>query len=136
MLKLSEVVDALSSVDINSTAYFNKKTNEILWKWDFNQEYSTYKEDDEFNDDIICMFDFTDKNDYDIMQSFINIVENEELRNRLYYCTKGKGAFRRFRKILEECDLIEEWYKYQDIEYKKMAKEWCIDNDIKFEEDC
>ncbi len=76
MLKLSKVKEALESVNLESTAYFNKTSNEILWKWDFNSEYSTYKEEDEWNDDIICMFDFTDKNDYDMMQEFISTIEN------------------------------------------------------------
>lgn len=45
MVKLSVIKDALEDVDMNSTCYFNKETNEILWQWGFNEEYSTYKEE-------------------------------------------------------------------------------------------
>ena len=72
MIKLSQIRDALYDVDIESSCYFNIKTNEILWHWGFNEEDSTYKEEDENNEDIICMFDFYTKNDYDIMQEFIS----------------------------------------------------------------
>ncbi len=136
MLKLSEVKEALESVNLESTAYFNKTSNEILWKWDFNPEYSTYKEEDEWNDDIICMFDFTDKNDYDMMQEFIGTIENQDIQEQLYAKTKGNGAFRRFRFILENYDLIDRWYQYRDTKYKEIAKEWCVEHSVKFEEDC
>ncbi len=136
MFKLSEIKDALDSVDISSTCYFNKETNEILWQWDYNKEYSTYKEEDEANDNIINMFDYFYKNDYDIMQDFIDTIEDVNLREKLYEATSGRGAFSRFRYIIESNDLLDDWYKYKDEKYKVIAKEWCIDNNIEFEEDC
>ncbi len=136
MFKLSEIKDALDSVDISSTCFFNKETNEILWQWDYNKEYSTYKEEDETNDKIINMFDYFYKNDYDIMQDFIDTIEDVNLREKLYEATRGRGAFSRFRYIIESNDLLDYWYKYKDEKYKAIAKEWCIDNNIEFEEDC
>ena len=136
MVKLSEIKDALDSVDISSTCYFNKETNEILWQWDYNKEYSTYKEEDEANDNIINMFDYFYKNDYYIMQDFIDTIEDVNLREKLYEATRGRGAFSRFRYIIESNDLLDDWYKYKDEKYKAIAKEWCIDNNIEFEEDC
>ena len=38
MVKLSVIKDALEDVDMNSTCYFNKETNEILWQWGFNED--------------------------------------------------------------------------------------------------
>lgn len=136
MLRLSEVKKVLEGINIESTAYFNKKSNEILWKWDFNPKYSTYKEDDEYNDDIICMFDFSDKNDYGIMQAFIDTMEDLEIKQELYAKTKGSGAFKRFRYILDDYGLTDKWYQYMDEKYKEIAREWCISNNIEFEEDC
>ena len=43
MIKLSEIIEALEDVDINMTAYYNTKTNEILWQNGIEPEYSTYK---------------------------------------------------------------------------------------------
>ena len=136
MIKLSEIKDALDNVDISSTCYFNKETNDILWQWDYNKEYSTYKEEDEANDNIINMFDYFYKNDYDIMQDFIDTIEDVNLREKLYDATRGRGAFSRFRNIIESNDLLDDWYKYKDEKYKAIAKNWCIDNNIEFEEDC
>ena len=51
MIKLSQVRDALYDVSMKTSCYFNIKTNEILWHFDFNEEESTYTEEDEFNED-------------------------------------------------------------------------------------
>ena len=97
MIKLSQVRDALYDVSMETNCYYNTKTNEILQYWDFNKEGSTYTEEDEFNDDIISMFNFYTKNDYDIMQDFISNISNDSLRNELFNSTRGKGTFNRFR---------------------------------------
>lgn len=110
-IKLLQIRDALEDVNMNSSCYFNKKTNEILWLCDDNCEYSTYSEDDEYNDNIITMFHFFIKNDYDIMQNFVDVIDNIPLKNKLYNATSGKGAFGRFRNIVDENNLTNEWYK-------------------------
>ena len=104
-----------------------------LW---FQWRGSTYTEEDEFNDDIISMFNFYTKNDYDIMQDFISNISNDSLRNEVFNATRGKGAFHRFREITDYNNITDDWYKFQDSEYKKIAEEWCIDNKIEFEKDC
>ena len=135
MIKLSEIRDALYDVSMETSCYFNTKTNEILWYWDFNKEESTYTEEDEFNDDIISMFNFYSKNDYYIMQDFIYHISNDSLRNELFNATRGKSAFYRFREIIDYRNITNDWYKFQDDEYKKIAEEWCIDNKIEYEKD-
>ena len=136
MIKLSEIRDALYDVSMGTSCYFNTKTNEILWYWDFNKEESTYTEEDEFNDDIISMFNFYTKNDYDIMQDFISNISNDSLKNELFNATRGKGAFYRFRETIDYRNITNDWYKFQDDEYKKIAEEWCTDNKIEYEKDC
>ncbi len=136
MIKLSQIRDALYDVSMESSCYFNTKTNEILWQWDFNSEESTFTNEDEFNDNIINMFDYFTKNDYDIMQSFISTIYNDSIRNELYNATRGKGTFHRFREITDYYNITDDWYRFQDNEYRKIAEEWCRDNKIDFEKDC
>lgn len=136
MIKLSDIKDALYNVNMETSCYFNTKTNEILWYFDYNEECSTYNEDDQYNDDIISMFDFYEKKDYDIMQDFISSISNALLRNELYNATRGKGGFRRFKKIIDYNNITDYWYKFRDNEYKKLAEDWCLDNKIKYKKDC
>lgn len=136
MIKLSEIIEALEDVDIDMTAYFNTKTNKILWKNSIEPEYSTYKEEDEFNAELIFMFDFTSKNDYDIMLQFIYEIDNIELKMLLISKVNGHGAFKRFRIAIDTYSLTEKWYKFRDEKYKEIAIHWCENNHIKYEKDC
>ena len=136
MIKLSDIKDALYNVNMETSCYFNTKTNEILWYFDYNEECSTYNEDDQYNDDIISMFDFYEKKDYDIMQDFISSISSDSLKNELYNATRGKGVFCRFKKIIDYNNITDCWYKFRDNEYKKIAEDWCLDNKIKYEKDC
>lgn len=136
MIKLSQIKDALYEVDMESTCYFNTKTNEIIWQWDFNKENSVYTDLDEFNEDIIDMFSYDTKNNYDIMQEFIFTINNDKVREQLFNNTRGKGSFRRFREITDYNNITDDWYKFQDNKYKEIAEEWCINNEIEFERDC
>lgn len=136
MLKLSDIIIALEMTDMEHSCFYNTKTNEILWKNDFDNELSTYQEKDEFNDNIILMFDFFIKNDYDIMQKFIDNIKNIEIRNNLYNITTGKDALKKFKDALLSYDLLKNWYSFRDNEYKNIAKNWCNKNNIKYEEDC
>lgn len=65
---------------METSCYFNTKTSEILWYFDFNKENSTYIDLDEFNEDIIGVFSFYTKNDYNIMQEFIYTINNDKAR--------------------------------------------------------
>lgn len=132
-LKLSDVIDTLEQSDVENRSYYNKKTGEILWSMDNNPEYSTYKEDDEFDDDIIYMFGFNSINEYELMEDFIGILKNVRISNELWNAIQGRGAFRRFKDVLYEYDLENKWYKYRDSKYKEVAIEWCKENNIDFE---
>ena len=50
--------------------------------------------------------------------------------------THGKGTFTRFRTITDNYNITDDWYKYRDDEYKRIAKEWCTNNKIEYEKDC
>ena len=80
------------------------------------------------------MFDFYSKNDYDIMLDFIETIDNESLGNELYNNIRGKGAFKRFRYIIDSNNMENDWYSFLDNKYKEIAKEWCLENNIKYED--
>ena len=67
---------------------------------------------------------------------YFNTKTNDSLRNELFNATRCKGAFHRFREIIDYRNITNDWYKFQDDEYKKIAEEWCTDNKIEYEKDC
>jgi hypothetical protein len=85
-------------------------------------------------DDYIKLPSQYEIHEYEIMERFCWSIANEKERNILSIAIKGSGAFRRFKDMIRELGVEEDWYTFKDEEYKEIAIEWCNDNGIKYEE--
>ena len=66
------------------------------------------------------------------MVDFIETIDNLEIKNNLQRLIYGKGALRRFKDYCVEMNIIQEWYKYRDEQYKEIAIEWCKQNELEY----
>ena len=71
--------------------------------------------------------------EYDIMESFVNTLSGPA-NEKLAHAIQGRGAFRRFKDIVYDLDIDQQWYDYQANAYKRIAARWCDENDIDYEE--
>ena len=46
---------------------------------------------------------------------------------------RSKGAFRRFKDLLESQDLLEVWYGYEDQRVEESLRRWCEANGVELE---
>ncbi len=68
---------------------------------------------------------------FEVMVSFTGTVEDKELKERLSAAVDGKGAFRRFRNVLNQHhDELERWYKFKDDWLRDEAIQWLLDHGI------
>ena len=67
------------------------------------------------------------------MVAFTDIRSGEEF-DKLARALKGRGEFRRFKDTVNWLGIDQEWYDFQDNEYKRIAIEWCENNNIEYEE--
>ncbi|MHB8844404.1 MAG: UPF0158 family protein [Nitrospirota bacterium] len=68
---------------------------------------------------------------YEVMVSFSGTVEDRQLREKLDIALDGKGAFRRFRSVLDQRpDELERWYKFKDDWMRDEAIQWLLENGI------
>lgn len=68
---------------------------------------------------------------YEIMAAFTGTVKRKGLREMLEVALDGKGAFRRFRSVLNDYpDELEKWYKFKDDWMREEAIQWLILNGI------
>lgn len=74
-----------------------------------------------------------DIHEYRIMERFCLSLENDKLRDIMYYSIKGKGAFRRFKNNIRKYNLEQDWYEYRDEALRTIAIEWCEENGIEYE---
>ena len=46
---------------------------------------------------------------------------------------RRKGAYSRFKELLDNRGLLDKWYRYEDERQKAALRQWCEDNDIEVE---
>ena len=132
-VKLDDVIEMLEFLnqDMDSSAYYNEKTNEFIY---LNQ-FSDMSEDEleEIYDNCIELPSKYYIDEYGMMEEFIETIEDVKLYNQLKIVIDGRGAFRRFKDTCINFDIIDNWYKFRDEKYKEIATEWCNKNKIKYE---
>ena len=53
----------------------------------------------------------------------------EEL-DKVYSIFRTRGAYSRYKDLLERKGFLHEWYKYENERQKAALKEWCMENGI------
>lgn len=66
------------------------------------------------------------------MEDFCGSVGNDRISDMLFSAIKGRGAFRRFKDTVSKYNLDDSWYKFRYEAFKKIAVEWCEENDISY----
>ncbi|WP_347355054.1 UPF0158 family protein, partial [Intrasporangium sp.] len=61
---------------------------------------------------------------YRDMEWFIDQQADEGLRDRLDRAISGRDAFRRFRDVLEQVGLLEQWYEVENDSQRGRARQW------------
>lgn len=72
-------------------------------------------------------------NEYEIMESFALSIESQKVSDTIYDALRGKGAFRRFKDLVAQYNLIDQWYQYRDNAYGKIAIEWCQSHGLDYD---
>ena len=68
---------------------------------------------------------------YEDMNAFIGTVNDEHLAELLNVAINGKGAFRRFKDVLEGYpEERDRWFHFKDDRLKERALEWLEDIDV------
>ena len=132
MVTLSKIIEGLEMVDNIVDCYYNPEKDEIFLSNIGEYEELTEDEIDELFEKSIILPTQYEINEYQIMVDFIETIDNLEIKNNLQRLIQGKGAFRRFKDCCFEMNIIQEWYKYRDEQYKEIAIEWCKQNELEY----
>jgi hypothetical protein len=65
------------------------------------------------------------------MQEYIATIEDDRMYNRLLHATRGRGAFGRFRDILQQHPAAQQgWYAFQENRVRQRILEWLQEEGI------
>lgn len=148
-VKLQDIIEGMEMQFPETHTYLNLKTGEIITV--SSDELRTAEEDepiDHLRDwqqdaikiaiDVIENFDHYKElptqfeiNEYDMMERFCFTL-TEGHQNMLLNSIRGRGAFRRFKDKILDLGIDEEWYRYRDECYQRIAIEWCEHNGVPY----
>ena len=151
MVKIADLVDAFELQDDSSTYYVNIRTGEVDR---ISKEYLRLAEGEAEGENtpdwlkdeyercrrVISSVDYLalpsqyEINEYQIMRSFADDRDNPAASAKLLQSLVGKGAFRRFKDTAFYLGVIDEWYRYRTAAFADIAREWCKNNGIAYED--
>lgn len=136
-VQLEIIIEAIEMVDDTSRGFLNIDTMEIVWL----NDYFDSEENERLSEEIDNHFDRYlrlptqwDINEYSIMENFIESLYDTNVQNNLYIAIRGRGAFRRFKDTVYCLNIEKEWFKYRDEAIADIARCWCKENKIDYEE--
>jgi Uncharacterised protein family (UPF0158). len=153
-ISLRQIAESLDFFMDNWKSYLNKKTGEII---EIQIEYLSIAEesedDDDFSEyedweqdsirdaitilenwsDFVELPDKEEVNEYSIMEDFCYSLNNDKLSNKLCNAISGKGAFRRFKDVIYQHDIENDWYAYKHKALCEIARKWCEFHKIQYE---
>ena len=132
MVTLSKIIDGLQMVDDINDCYYNPEKDETFLSNIGEYEDLTEDEIDELFEESIILPTQYEINEYQMMEDFIETIDNTEIKNNLQRLIHGKGAFRRFKDYCVEMGIIQDWYDFRDKKYKEIAIDWCKQNELEY----
>jgi len=136
-IKLDDVILAFISANNHAEQYYHKPTGKIIYIED--PFYSGIEVDEELEEiennweNYIRFPNAFEINTYSILEEFVWRLPPGCSQERLERAIHGKGAFRRFKQIVHQLGMEDQWYTFQDSYYRNLAVEWCSIHDIDYE---
>ena len=135
--KLEDAFDFVSwSPDYENRAVLDRRTGQFL----FQSTADGAEDEDELPEDIDDDPDFVDiphKNDLDLGRrvaadfAALRMPEDPHVISRIF---SGPGAFGRWKVLLEERSLLEEWFDFERDRTRAALREWCEEQGLELED--
>ncbi len=119
-----------AGLPMEHNAYISIDTGQIHWDSEWNPMEEEVPDDLETSDRYIAV---PHKNDLDLGRilalRFVEQVLPERYGQAEAFFRK-KGAYARFKRLLESEGVLEKWYKFETEAVDKALRGWCAENDI------
>lgn len=126
-------IDRISQeLDCGMKCYINKETGEIKAILDRDDFYGdsdfveeALKEIEESWNDYIVIEKMSSREAFQVMESFIDLVNDDEIQKRLIYALNGRHPFRNFKNEVDYNEEIRQmWFAHKAKKYKKYVREY------------
>ncbi|MBW2370657.1 MAG: hypothetical protein JRH15_22525 [Deltaproteobacteria bacterium] len=151
-VKLKDIIYEMEMQFDSHSYYLYKKTGEIVLVTD--EHYSVAEDEEDIShypdweqeaiqvaidllkseEDYLPLPSQFEIHEYEIMEAFCLSLDDENLKDKMYRSIKGGGAFRRFKDNIYEYGIEQNWFQYRREAFKRIAIDWCEENNIPYTE--
>lgn len=113
-------------------AYLCKETGQTF----YTSEMGDSDELPEDVDDPDKYITIPHKNDLDLGKALVIEFTSEylpEALDRVYSIFRSRGAYSRYKDLLDEKGLLDKWHRFEDERQRVALKKWCCENSIDIE---
>ncbi len=149
VVSLANIVEALDLQSDELHSYLDPDSGEIIT---FNDEEAQFAERDNWDsapqwmqqllprikralaeDRMLELPDRVRIDEWRMMQDFAGEDAHCHCRAELMAASHGPSAFRRFKDAVSRLGLEQDWYRYRDAAYQRVAREWLEENNIPYQ---
>lgn len=137
-LKLDELVSMFEAINDYEYIVYDKKENDFIFidlNIMFMEEYKKLINKIEIDEEeryfyLPSSYIFHDS---EIIEEYIDGIENRKIQEELEDVFYGKGKYRRFKETLRKYRMEDDYYSFREEYFKNMAIEWCKKFNIEYE---
>lgn len=129
---LDEVIRAIYDADDEVEAYYYVPEERLVYRISGHFDGELFNDEDLDSDDLIALPDKYEIDQYGIMRDFAENYPEANTREWLVNSIKGKGAFRRFRAVLQRFYIADKWNEFEEEAYRAKAIAWCEEYGIEY----
>ena len=136
-IKFSDIEDAFFFVSMGemymNNAFLCKRTGQIFYISDAGDSDEL---PEDIDDNLENYIDIPHKNELNLGKSLVlefSAIYLPEYIEKLNSIFRKKGAYSRFKNLLDEKGLLDKWYEFEEEEQNKALREWCKENNINCE---
>ena len=110
-------------------AFLCKETGEVFYK----SEFGDFDELPDDIDDLEKYISIPHKNDLNLGKNLVFQFVSEfipERMDKVEEIFSRKGAYARFKDLLEYVGILEKWYEYENQAQTEALKKWCYENNL------
>ena len=114
----------------DNRACISRRSGEIFWVSDFDDTEEDLPDDIE---DSAQYIEVPHKNDLDLGKRLVFKFVNQALPSSIDEVDEifdRKGAYSRFKNLLERMDRLDDWHRFQDDATVSALRQWCEDEGI------
>jgi len=124
---------ASSGAPMENRAYLCRDTGAIYWHSEFGDNEEELPEDIE-SDKYIAL---PHKNDLNLGKRLVLDFVAEVLPERtaeVQEIFSRRGAYRRFKGLLDDCEKMQQWHEYEDKAQVQALRQWCEHHGIEIDD--